>query len=98
MKAIFPIWWLVLAGFLVVGYIVFGVHITVTSWDVLTAADVSESAVWRMIFWSIFIAGGGIGLVAVLVFTHSVGVMQPLIQKSLWECRPPPPPPFKPMP
>ena len=93
-KSIFPIWWLVLAAVLIAGYAIFGVHITIGSWDVLTGEDVSESAVWEMALWAYFLAGGAIGLVAVLVFTHSFVVMHPLFQKSLYECRPPPPPPY----
>ena len=94
MKEIFPVWWLILAVLLTGGYAVFGVHITVGSWDVLTGADVGEFAVWRMMFWSISMAGGVIGLMGVLVFSHVFGVMQPAIQKGMRDCRPPSPPPY----
>ena len=93
-KTIFPIWWLVLAAFLTAGYVVFGIDITVKSWDVLTGADVGEFAVWRTLFWSIGVGGGVLGLVAVLVFSHVFGVMQPAIQKGMRDCRPPSPPPY----
>lgn len=92
MKAVFPVWYRILAAAMIVGYVIFAGHVTYLSWDVLTGADVSELAPWRMAFWAIAIAAAGAGLIEALVFAHAVGVMQPLLRKSLFESQPPPPP------
>ena len=85
----FPIWWRVLAVGVILMYVYFGFHITIISWDVLTGADTSTGAVWRLSFWALSMAGGMIGAVAVLIFSHAMGVMMPRSRKQLRELDPP---------
>ena len=93
MKDLFPIWYRVLAVGVVLTYAYFGTHITILSWDVLTGADTSTKAIWRLSFWALGMGGGAFYAVAVLIFSHAMGVMQPRLLKEMRELGPPPPPP-----
>ena len=94
MKDIFPIWWRVLAVGVALVYAYFGARITIMSWDVLIGEITNVRDIWRLAWWGFGIAGGAIGVVAVLVASHAIGVMQPHIREALRNCRPPPPPPY----
>jgi len=91
MKEMFPIWYRILALFVIGIYVVLVVLITEGSWDALTGVDTSQFAVWRYIWWMFGVVGGAIYAIAVLVFSHAMGVWQPLMRKQLWDNFPPPP-------
>ena len=94
MKDIFPIWWRGLAVGVVLGYAYFAIKMTILSWDVLTGDITSIREVWLLAWWGFSMAGGAVGAVAVLIFSHAMGVMQPHLRKTIYELRPPPPPPY----